>query len=88
MTEESRTARTRGALAVAGLLALAALAAPASAEAAVSCTLAANTLTVDVTGTGDQGVGLVMASGGTEIAVFSDFTLPPRRHAISTPCRR
>ena len=68
----------RGGLVAAGLLTLVALAVPASASAAVSCTLAANTLTVDVTGTGEQQVGLKMTNGGTEIAVFSDI-------ALSTP---
>ncbi|MFL5846685.1 MAG: hypothetical protein ACJ762_18540 [Solirubrobacteraceae bacterium] len=59
-----------------GLIALAAaggLALPGTASAAVTCNLAANTLTVNVTGTGDQPVALKMISGGTEVGVFTDL---------------
>jgi hypothetical protein len=39
----------------------------------VSCNLSAGTLTVEVTGTGDQTAGLKMVNGGAEIGVFSDL---------------
>ena len=63
----------RGVLIVAGLAATAALTIPASAAAAVSCNLAANVLTVEVTGTGDQVATLKLQNGGTEIGVFTDL---------------
>lgn len=55
---------------------VAAVAVPSSASAAVSCTLSAGTLTVSVTGTGDQTAGLRLENSGTEIGVFHsiDFT--------------
>ena len=49
---------------------------PSNASAAVSCTLSAGTLTVSVTGIGDQAAGLRLENSGAEIGVFHsiDFT--------------
>ena len=69
----------RGVLAAAGLMAVAALAVPAPASATVSCNLTGGVLTVDVTGTGSQQVGLELLSGGTEIGVFSDIATPTQQ---------
>src|SRR5688500_2433475 len=72
-------------VAAAGFAAAAALALPSSASAAVSCNLAANVLTVEVTGTGDQVVGLEMVNGGTEIGVFNDFSLTTQQACNMNP---
>ena len=67
---------TLAVVAVVAVAAVAVLAVPSNASAAVSCSLAANTLTVNVTGTGDQVASLRLESGGTEIGVWDtlDFS--------------
>jgi hypothetical protein len=67
------TRAIRGSALGAFVATLAILALPSTASAAVSCDLTGGTLTVNVTGTGDQTAGLKMVNGGTEVGVFSDL---------------